>query len=171
MDNFFLLVFLGAIVLAVAILAVAVIFKGQRVATGDFPYIPKQTLLSRAEQNFLRALEANIAPEFRIFSKTRLWDLMKVKSGISASRRSSAQNRIQSKHADFVICTKSDSAIRCVIELDDGSHNSQKAKARDAEKDAILEAAGIPLIRILAKGEYDSSLFRAEIVPALRKVG
>jgi len=54
------------------------------------------------------------------------------------------RNRFNRKSADFVICSKNLTPI-AVIELDDASHNSKRA--RDADRDAMLQNAGYQTIR------------------------
>ena len=40
------------------------------------------------------------------------------------------------------------------VELDDASHNSKKAKAKDAFKDGAAAAAGLRLVRIRCAANY-----------------
>ena len=55
-------------------------------------------------------------------------------------------SKIGSKSVDFVILSQ-DYAPLLVIELDDSSHSSKQAMARDKLKTNILQASRIPLIR------------------------
>jgi very-short-patch-repair endonuclease len=54
------------------------------------------------------------------------------------------RNKYSQKYCDFAICSPSFFVI-AVIELDDRTHNGKKTK--DAERDEILESAGIRTIR------------------------
>lgn len=53
------------------------------------------------------------------------------------------QNRISQKTVDFLVCLQ-DFTVVGAIELDDSSH----AWARDEQRDAILECARVPLVRL-----------------------
>lgn len=82
-----------------------------------------------------------------IFTKVRLADIITIKKGVSKSEWQSAFNRIQSKHFDFVIVQSQTLDVVCVIELDDKSHDREKAVKNDTFKNKTLETVKIPLIR------------------------
>lgn len=85
--------------------------------------------------------------------KIRLGDLLTVKKG--TEKRQSYYNKIQSKHIDFVLCDAQTMAVVAAVELDDKSHQGEKAKERDAVKDKACAAAGLPLLRFKAERSYD----------------
>jgi hypothetical protein len=70
------------------------------------------------------------------------------------------RNRINQKSADFVVCRK-DASVVAVIELDDASHERPNRRAADATKEKALAAAGIRVIRWLARALPDESAIRA----------
>ena len=88
-------------------------------------------------------------------AQVRLADIIKVKSGLDNSTRSSAFNKIKAKHLDFVACDPSDMSIKFAIELDDSSHRQAKRKERDAFLEKAMQGARIPLYRFAVKPEYD----------------
>ena len=53
--------------------------------------------------------------------------------------------RIKSKHFDFAICEKNTSKVLCVIELNDPSHNTKKAKERDNFVRKACDTAGMKI--------------------------
>ena len=55
--------------------------------------------------------------------------------------------KISQKHVDFVLCDK-EMQVYFALELDDRSHDTEKAKEKDVFKDRAFKAAGIPLKRI-----------------------
>lgn len=61
----------------------------------------------------------------------------------NASVRQGLFNRISRKSIDFLLCLP-DFTVISAIELDDSSHS----KARDDRRDAILDKAGIPVVRL-----------------------
>ena len=78
---------------------------------------PREVLFTPAERSFLGVLEQALDSGYRVFGKVRLGDIVKPAKGLSNSRRSTAQNKINQKHVDFVICKSSDLAVVMVVEL------------------------------------------------------
>lgn len=52
-----------------------------------------------------------------------------------------------------------------VIELDSYTHRRKSTQKRDAEKDAILEQAGLPILHVPAASSYDGEDLRNKIQP------
>lgn len=71
--------------------------------------------------------------------------------------------RISQKHIDFVIC-KDDLKPLYAIELDDNSHNSEKAKKSDRFKDELFGNSRVKLIRIKACEEYSREYIMRNIL-------
>ena len=61
------------------------------------------------------------------------------------------QNRIHSKHVDFVLCASDTIRVIAAIELDDASHDRPDRVSRDDFLDAAFDAAQLPLIRFAAR--------------------
>lgn len=61
--------------------------------------------------------------------------------------------KISQKHVDFLICDKNLKPIMA-IELDDSSHELEKARKNDEFKDALYKHLGFPLIRVKAAQYY-----------------
>lgn len=54
--------------------------------------------------------------------------------------------KIQAKHVDFVICDEK-LVARCIIELDDSSHDQEERMERDHFVDRVLESVGYQVLR------------------------
>ena len=119
-----------------------------------YPYVAAPGLFTEAESRFLRALE-QAAPEYRMFGKVRVADVIGVQKGLSNSARTSALNRITSKHIDFVLCRPHDLSVVCAVELDDKTHERKDRRARDMFLENALAAAEVPLVRIKTAKSYD----------------
>ncbi len=155
------------LVILIAIMAVALAGKKtsdepSEVSSG-YPYVKRETLLTEAEHSFLVVLEQAIGDRFRIYAQVRLADLLVVKSGLEKSQRTSAQNKINAKHVDFVLCDRQTLAIVCAIELDDASHQRESRKTRDAFLEQACAAAQLPLARFPVKSRYVASEIRTAI--------
>ena len=96
-----------------------------------------------------------------LLAKVRLGDLVRVRG--QGSEEATARNKIDRKHVDFVLVDPGSMQPWLVIELDDRSHRSAAARSRDADKDAALAGAGLPLLRIPAARRYDAGELRQQI--------
>jgi hypothetical protein len=154
------------LLLALAVLVAIKTKQGHSGAIG-FPYQQAKALFSPAERSFLVVLDQAMGPERRVFGKVRVADIAIVKSGLSNSARQSALNRIAAKHFDFVVCRANDLAVLCVVELNDKSHSSQRAKARDRFLAKVCETINLPLLTVPAKQSYSAQELRAQLLAVI----
>ncbi|SHJ63691.1 Protein of unknown function [Malonomonas rubra DSM 5091] len=146
------------VVIAVIIKILTVIFSSRKNDNlRNFPYEKQARLLSPAERSFFGVLEQATGDSYRIFTKVRLGDLFKVRSGLDYKDKLRAFNKISAKHIDFVICSPESIEVLAAIELDDKSHTHAKRKARDKFVNQVFEVAGLPLGRVPAKKGYTSA--------------
>lgn len=110
--------------------------------------------LSRGEIAFLLVFQSSLPDGFSVVVKPRMADLLQPVPGSPRKVWQSAFNRIASKHVDFAVLNQSTMQIVGIVELDDSSHLSAKAKAADKFKDAAFASAGLPLLRIRAAKSY-----------------
>lgn len=130
--------------------------------TIDLPYVAADSLLTPAERSFFGALHQALSPDYHLFAKVRLADIVELQRGLSGQRRYAAFNRISAKHADFVACDPQTFRIIGVIELDDSSHRAAKRQQRDQFMDSALAAASIPILRVTAQRSYSTSTLREQ---------
>lgn len=124
--------------------------------------------MTKAELNFYRSFLPIVQQNgFLIFSKVRLWDVVDVSPVIKNSF--SYQNKISSKHLDFVICEPNEMKILFAVELDDKSHLLKDRKESDAVKNHALDSANIPLIRLPVKRYYSRELLYEQFSHVLKK--
>lgn len=172
-----LLLLIALMLVAVAVFAV-LFFRltqsGQ--PTGGAPatiragiYQRKRLFFSDAEKQFFERLRQAIGDEFEIFAKVRLIDLLDVKA--AGGERQSAQNCVIQKHADFVLVAKGNYDVVAAIELDDRSHHRPDRYERDRTVDAILQAAGLPLLRVSGQRDWDPASLRAQVQALLSQAG
>lgn len=137
--------------LSLVIMALAVFYK---VKTSKWPYLKKDSLLTEAEKNFYLVLSEIIGGDYLIFSKVRMADLLYLPK-MNNSDFYHYQNKIQSKHVDFLLCDKENIKPLLVIELDDSSHLKIDRVLRDTLVDKIFESAQMPIIHIKNSADYD----------------
>lgn len=132
------ILWLGLAVLAVAVLIWILIRLHEKL-----PYEMNETILTERERSFYRILRP-IADklELQICPKVRVADIVLIKKGTRDWQK--WFNKIRSKHVDFLLCDY-DMNIVLIIELDDRSHETERAKKNDALKNAIF---GNKLVRI-----------------------
>lgn len=154
------------IMLMIAIIAIsimAIMLKGDlgsltagsgRKTPSDL-HIRKQ-FLSNRERAFYNKLESIINGRFKIMCQVRLVDVISVnpkyrkgKGGVGYFRR------ISQWHCDYVLIDENFN-VKCVIELDDNSHNRPDRIRRDNYFNLALNQAGIPLMRFKNIKELDS---------------
>ncbi len=135
---------LGFFVLILCIVAVAALRKKQNVDT-VWPVYARPVMSEVERQLFSRLIEA--FPEKLVLPQVQLCRFVEVRK---VPRRMAVLNRYNRLSADFVICN-ADAVVESVVELDDRSHNREAARSRDAKKDGVLNAAGIPVVRLQAR--------------------
>jgi hypothetical protein len=132
-------------------------------------YERQEYLLSPAELDFFNVLVASVAKDQYVFAKVRIGDLVRVKGLIAESTDWWRKfGPIAKKHVDFVVCTRSPVKPLVALELDDSSHLSARARARDSLVDRVMKAAGLPLIHLpYSKRGYYREQIAATLTAAL----
>ena len=112
----------------------------------NYPYHRKY-LLTANECGFYKSLKP-IADKYsiHILSKVRISDIIEVNKGLNNSERTTAFNKIKSKHFDFVITDPKNLYVLCAIELDDKSHERIDRQQRDYFIDKLCETVNLPII-------------------------
>jgi len=117
------------------------------------PYRLRDDFLSPAEYSFYRMLSSSVNPRFTVLTKVRLADIFFV---ARPNENYSYFNRITQRHVDFLLCNPTTMKPVAGIELDDASHSQSKRQRRDEFVDQVFSAAGLPLVHIPARREYNS---------------
>ncbi len=126
----------------------------------------KDSICSVAEQAFWLVLEEITTQPVSFCPKVRLADLITFDPQLL---RSPFFSQTAQKHVDFVMLGRGRGDIRLVIELDDNTHLTARAKRRDQFVDEVLGEAGIPLLRIRAAARYDTAEVKNRIQDAIRQ--
>lgn len=113
-----------------------------------FPYSKKTQFLSVAERRFYDALIEAVGPEFMVFSKCAVVDLLEV----DHQKHFRAFNRIKSRQVDFVVVRKGDGGLVCAIELSDNLH--ERFAKENLFLEEVFSVAGLSLIRFEVQEVY-----------------
>lgn len=129
-----------------------------------WPYEKRDTLLTPAELKFYTVLAQVLRhptdpagpAQCVIAMQVRAIDVLSARGGRnSGGNWRKYQNKIMSKHFDFVLVKPDTTEIVCAIELDDASHRKKDRQERDVFLEEACEDAGLPLVRIQAARIYD----------------
>ncbi len=107
---------------------------------GDYAY-SRKPVMTPTERDFFERLYGAARANYWLFAKVSLHDVVR-------NNERAGWSKISQKHLDFVLCDPRDASVVLAIELDDWTHNRASAQKRDAQKDDVLESAGIPLLRV-----------------------
>ena len=107
-------------------------------------YQARPLLTKREHQEYLKLKQYADARGWLICPKVRLWDLIEPRK--SSGDRKTLENKIRSKHVDFVLVDP-DLNVIGVLELDDSTHDREDRKIRDSFVRDALEGAGITMIQ------------------------
>ena len=126
-------------------------------------YQRKRELLSAAERSFFGVLEQAVGSNYCIFGKVSLSDVIGPAKEMDRGESQTAQNKIQAKHVDFVLCDPKDFSLVCAIELDDKSHRRKNRRERDEFVDWAFESAGLKLLHFPCRSSYNVAEIRARV--------
>ncbi|QXE89181.1 DUF2726 domain-containing protein [Geomonas subterranea] len=160
---------LAVLIVILVLIAVLAALKAKSPSKDDrLSFASRETLFSPAERSFLGVLDQALDRRYRVFGKVRLGDLVKPAKGLSKGKCTTALNKVNQKHVDFVVCSAMDLAVVGVVELDDQSHGREDRAGRDAFVDHVLSDAGIPISRFSAKRGYQIQEVRAKLVETFK---
>jgi hypothetical protein len=121
-------------------------------------------LLTSAECEFYRKMQAACPAGLVVMVKVRLADLVSIPRGLERKERFRVLAPLAQKHVDFVVFNPAQNQVVRVIELNDSTHRQMDRRARDIYVRNVLESAGVgltemPLRRSYSDGEL-AALFR-----------
>ena len=109
----------------------------------------KKYLLTKPENEFKNYLRNNLSQDYEIHCKVKLTDVLAKEHTKHLNKKSRWYSGILQMHVDFAIICSKTSKIIMVIELDDETHNNDKAKRRDYTKDNTLKMSGVHCERVI----------------------
>ncbi len=111
-----------------------------------YPYLKQETFLSLAEIDFYKKLKTLVDEKnLIVFAKVRLCDLVWIPKNYELFKF--FFNTIKAKQIDFVLCDAENFEIKCLVELDDMSHDLPQRHSRDTFVNKVVKKAGHQFIR------------------------
>jgi len=132
---------------------------------GDTPALPYRaapSLLTPTEAAFHAVLRQAVGPQAVIQCKVRLADILHTQRGDMAAFR-----RVSQKHVDFVLCQPESLKSLLAVELDDRSHDRPDRQDRDRFVDQAYKQAGLAVLHVPVRHEYDPAAVLALVQPHL----
>lgn len=146
----------GLVIFIFLIAIIATIASPSKTQSTEHKY-EKRAFLSKNELNFYKALiQTTAAKDYLILIKVNLADIIHPIKG--SKNRQASLNKIDKKHIDFVLCSKTNLQPVLAIELDDSSHDRQDRKDRDEFVDQALESAGLKILHIRNANQLESEI-------------
>ncbi len=134
----------AAVVFALALLAVALLFRRSRKAW--LSHIRKKPLLTGNEAEFFRRLKRAL-PAYEVFPQVSFAAILTDDNKLSSKARWHVRAKFDRKIADFVICDRHTLNIVALVELDDRTHTA----SADRQRDALTKAGGYQTMRFQSK--------------------
>ena len=158
MDNFPILFTVLAVVIVLRLIVNKIESSKRKKAVRKSGYVLQSSILTKTELKFFDILRVSIPSGLLLLIKPRIADFVS-----TSPYTHSAFNRIKSKHVDFLLCDFETLAPVLAIELDDSSHNSEKAKKRDSFVESVYESVNLPICRFATSRKYDAEKISARI--------
>ncbi len=110
----------------------------------------KKYMTTSTEKQYLEKLEKWFGQYCRIFCQVSPGRFLKLpdQDAFSAEERARFFTQFNAMSVDYVLVSRKNNKIVCVIELDDKSHELDERITRDKRLEHMFEMAGVPLLRV-----------------------
>lgn len=162
MEHLYFLLGLGALVLLAFILSVRRSLKSRF----RLPYVADATLFTASQRTFKTVLERAVGKEYRVYGRVRAADVIGLRARLSRRERERAQDRLEGRGFDFLICAPETTAIACAVNLVPRSR-LRKQLPRD-RLDRICAAAGLPFVRVRESDVYSAADLQERLYAAMQ---
>lgn len=136
-------------------------------ASADLPYARRSRLLSPSARQFLKVLDEVVGAEYRVFARVAAADVLRVLRPPHSAAYRRALEQLQQRQFDFVICERGSAQIVCAVELDERSRHQHNRGRGDPLLADACRVAGLPLLRVIARREYDLAGMRQRVHEAM----
>jgi hypothetical protein len=136
---------------------------------GELPHVQvNKYFVTNAEADLFRVLRSVVGDSGHILAQVSMGQLLWFPGNRQSNPgRQGWKNRVTAKSVDFVVCDPSTLRPFVAIELDEPSHDRPDRQWRDEQVEAILRAAGLPLVRFRTARAYDTRIVFSQIAPYL----
>lgn len=131
-----------------------------------YQYTKKQFVMTKTENDFYQVLQQALETNYMIFPQAHLDMFLDHK--VKGQSWKAALSTIQRKSVDFLICNHTYYNPLVAIELDDSSHMREDRAERDSKVDQICQDAGMPIVHVKWRQNYDASDVMNVLAPYLK---
>ncbi|MGO3702165.1 MAG: DUF2726 domain-containing protein [Candidatus Saccharimonadales bacterium] len=142
-----LLFFLGVVAAIILVsAAISKLFQPKRGGPARlYSYSRKKGIMTDAEKEFYRRLQRIVREKYIIFPQVHLSSLAHNKT--KGKYYKAGFQRINRRSVDYVLADPETLDAVYAVELDDRTHDTQKARVVDRIKNEILQEINLPLVR------------------------
>ena len=152
-----------SLILCLVLIGIAILAASRFGKRGRAGYsFTGRLLMSESEIRFFRVLQM-AAPNELVFPQVGMPAVVRPNYVAADARYMPAFRTISQKRIDFVICKRDSLEVRCLVELDDSTHDSR----RDQDRDAVTTLAGYRTVRVRAARRYDIDALRRRVMDTL----
>lgn len=126
----------------IAIVVIKILRSRKGYSTKHYQCIP---LLTEREQEFFWRLREAVRDDLVIAPQVVFGAFIKVKA-TAMTDKNHARHVVAHNRCDFLLCDKQLKPV-ALVEVDDSTHNSLKAKAKDRRRDELMRAVGVSVHR------------------------
>ena len=130
---------------------------------GDVDVKLSDPFITPAEQVFFRVLVEAVGSEgarWHVLAQVALNRIVRFPGNAKTPGRQAWVNKTSRRSVDFLVIDRRTTRPLVAIELDDASHRRGDRQRRDAEVEAVLADAGLPLVRLSVSKSYDVEAIR-----------
>lgn len=161
MGHFYFLLVLGGLLL----LAFALHLQRRFGRRARLPFVADQTLFTPPQWAFLAVLEPALGPEYRVYGRVRVAEVIGLRPRLDRAVRRRAWARLGDRQFDFLVCVAATGAIACAVNLAPRSRLG-RPPPRDS-LDRICAVAGLPLVRWREADDYPPGEVRQRLCEAI----
>lgn len=125
-----------------------------------FPFKKNINLFTQVERTFLTLIEEAVGGQFKVLCRVKLNDIVSLRQNADKKTAQAAISRANSRHLDFVLCSKEDMTPVIAIDLVHNHGKDGYKSQRDWFVSGALDAARIPHVRIRVKSGYKAKDIR-----------
>jgi hypothetical protein len=164
-DAVFALWPLLVLVVAVAALRFYADLQGPGKGGKRLEVVARSEFFTASELAFHKTLAGAVSGKpVAVYPKVRALDLVKPKSG---ENYQTTLNKLRGQHVDWLLVSLPSFKPLIAIELDGASHGSGRQRNADGNKDAALNQAKLPVLRVSTRAMPDVTRLRELLAPHL----
>ena len=130
------------------------------------PYVADETLFTPPQRAFLAALEEALGPEYRVYGRVRVAEVIALRPRLDRAARRRAWALLGDRQFDFLVCSAATSALACAVNL--APRSRRRRPPPQDTLDCICDAAGLPFVRFREADHYAAAQLEQSVFGAMQ---